>query len=76
MDGVNTCCLYGGDKIENQIALLKEKKPKIVVGTPGRLLALIKKGILPSANVNMFVLDECDKILGAMGIFFIKKNKI
>lgn len=67
LEGINTMVIYGGERIDDQIAQLKEKKPKIIVGTPGRVLALIKKGILPAANVSIFVLDECDKILQQLG---------
>jgi ATP-dependent RNA helicase UAP56/SUB2 len=67
MDDINTIALYGGEKIDEQINALKEKKPKIIVGTPGRILALIRKGHLASANTSIFVLDEFDKILSQLG---------
>jgi len=63
MEGLSSIAIYGGERIETQVANLEKLKPKIVVGTPGRLLALIRKGYLPTVNVSMFVLDECDKIL-------------
>lgn len=69
LEGIHSIALYGGEKIDEQIAQLKEKKPKIVVGTPGRLLSLIRKGHLPAANTNIFVLDECDKILQQLGMW-------
>merc|ERR1712107_976727 len=37
--------------------------PHIVVGTPGRILALIRSKKLPLKNLKHFVLDECDKML-------------
>ena len=67
LEGINTVAIYGGEKIDDQINRLNEKKPKVVVGTPGRVLALIKKGILKSGNVSIFVLDECDKMLKELG---------
>lgn len=67
LEGINSLAIYGGDKIDDQITALKEKKPKIIVGTPGRLLSLIRKGHLPTANTSIFVLDECDKILQQLG---------
>jgi ATP-dependent RNA helicase UAP56/SUB2 len=39
------------------------KPPHIVVGTPGRILQLVKKGDLDLSNLKIFVLDECDKLL-------------
>ena len=38
-----------------------------MVGTPGRVLALVKKGDLDLSNLRMFVLDECDKMLEETG---------
>merc|ERR1712173_283813 len=41
----------------------KNNCPHIVVGTPGRILALIRSKKLPLKNLKHFVLDECDKML-------------
>jgi len=41
--------------------------PHIVIGTPGRVLALVKKGTLNLENLEIFVLDECDKMLDETG---------
>jgi len=67
MEGINSIAIYGGEKLDDQVAQIKEKKPKIVVGTPGRLLSLIRKGHLQTSNTSIFVLDECDKILQQLG---------
>jgi ATP-dependent RNA helicase DeaD len=40
-----------------------------VVGTPGRVLDLVKKDILKLDKLQYFVLDECDKMLEALGFF-------
>jgi superfamily II DNA/RNA helicase len=37
-----------------------------VVGTPGRILALVKAKHLDTGNLKHFVLDECDKMLEAV----------
>ena len=60
--------VWGGESISEQIKDLKEIKPQIIVGTAGRVLSLTKKKVLVWKNLNMFVLDECDKMLGALGI--------
>jgi len=39
------------------------KPPHVVVGTPGRILQLVKKKELDLSNLTVFVLDECDKML-------------
>ena len=43
--------------------VLKSNCPHVVVGTPGRILALVKSKKLPLKNLKHFVLDECDKML-------------
>jgi len=56
--------MYGGQPIADHIKLLKGvKPPHIVVGTPGRVLALVKGKNLDLSNLQIFVLDECDKML-------------
>lgn len=45
---------------------LKNDCPHIVVGTPGRVLALIKDKTLSLKKVKHFVLDECDKMLESL----------
>jgi len=41
---------------------------KIIVGTPGRVLDLIRRGVLDFKNLKFFVLDECDQMLLKLGI--------
>jgi len=64
-----TMVIYGGEPIDEQINKLKTDKPQIVVGTPGRVLALTKKGLLETKNTQTFILDECDKMLKELGNF-------
>ena len=54
--------VYGGDSIDRQIRALK-KGVDIVVGTPGRMLDLIKRKCLHLENVEFLVLDEADEML-------------
>lgn len=41
--------------------------PHIVVGTPGRILALVRDRTLNLKNTKHFILDECDKMLEQLG---------
>ncbi|MCL2266476.1 MAG: DEAD/DEAH box helicase, partial [Treponema sp.] len=41
---------------------LKKNKPDIIVGNPGRILALAKKGII-KLNINVLILDEADRLV-------------
>lgn len=62
-----TFVITGGDNQKEQVDKLNSEKPQIIVGTPGRMLALIKKGSLETKNVKIFILDECDKMLKELG---------
>ncbi len=66
---VKTAVFYGGTPIQKDMELLKNKEsfPNIIVGTPGRLNALVRDKILSLRNVKAFVLDECDKMLDQIG---------
>merc|ERR1712131_571916 len=57
---------FGGMPIEKDKKVLKENCPHIVVGTPGRILGLVRAKALNLKNIKHFVLDECDKMLDAL----------
>ncbi len=59
---IKVLAVYGGAAIENQIKKLKSGVD-IVVGTPGRVMDLMKKKILKVDNLDYFVLDEADEML-------------
>lgn len=61
-----TILLIGGENEKDQIEKLK-KDPNIVIGTPGRILSLLLKRALNLNNVQVAVIDECDKMLNALG---------
>jgi translation initiation factor 4A len=52
----------GGTQIRDEIKKLKEG-PHIVVGTPGRINDMLKKGFLKSEFIKLLVLDEADEML-------------
>ncbi len=54
--------IYGGEKIDIQIANLK-RPTQIVVATPGRLLDLIDRGVIDLSGVQTLILDEADEML-------------
>ena len=62
MHGVNVVALYGGQRYDVQLRALRQG-PQIVVGTPGRLLDLIKRRKVDLAEVNTVILDEADEML-------------
>ena len=59
---VKVLAVYGGASIENQIKKLKSGVD-IVVGTPGRVMDLMRKKVLKVSNLDYFVLDEADEML-------------
>jgi len=60
---VKTGVYYGGVNIKQNRDALKSEVPHIVVGTPGRLLQLVREKTLKVDKVKHFVLDECDRML-------------
>jgi len=60
--GVSVLAVYGGQSYSRQIRRLKIGVD-IVVGTPGRLLDLIKQGLLDLSKVQTVILDEADEML-------------
>ncbi|GAB4132727.1 MAG: DEAD/DEAH box helicase [Cyanobacteria bacterium J069] len=53
---------YGGQAIDLQISRL-QRGVHIIVGTPGRVLDLLKRGDLKLNKLNWLVLDEADEML-------------
>ncbi|KAL6086368.1 hypothetical protein STEG23_035046 [Scotinomys teguina] len=66
MPSVKVSVFFGGLSIKKDEDVLKKNCPHVAVGTPGRILALVRKGSLKLRNVKHFVLDECDKMLGQL----------
>jgi ATP-dependent RNA helicase UAP56/SUB2 len=63
---IKTAVFYGGVNIKTNLEVLKNDTPHIVVGTPGRILALVKSKDLVLDKIKHFVMDECDKLLEAL----------
>lgn len=59
---IHIACCVGGREIRKQIDVLK-RGVQIVVGTPGRVIDLINRGILRLDRVTLAVLDEADRML-------------
>merc|ERR1711962_160855 len=66
MDNIKVAVFFGGMPIDKDKKTLKENCPHIVVGTPGRILGLIRSKALNLKQIKHFVLDECDKMLDAL----------
>lgn len=62
-EAVTSTTIIGGANIEKQIKKLKDTKPHFIVGTPGRILELIKKKKITAHTIKTIVLDEADSLL-------------
>ena len=66
MTNIKVGVFFGGMEIKKDEETLKNNCPHIVVGTPSRILALVKNKKLNLKNLKHFVLDECDKMLAQL----------
>ncbi|MBI0400487.1 DEAD/DEAH box helicase [Cyclobacterium marinum] len=58
----HACVCYGGHSMRTEENRLMEK-PKVILGTPGRLSEHAQKGNLTDLNISLVILDEFDKSL-------------
>jgi ATP-dependent RNA helicase DeaD len=65
--GLSIQTVYGGTDLEKQAKRLKQGAD-IVVGTPGRVIDMTKRGHLNLEGISLFCLDEADRMLD-MGFF-------
>lgn len=66
LPNIKTAVFYGGVNIKTNRDILRNEHPHIVVGTPGRILALAREKSLVLSGIQHFVLDECDRVLEAL----------
>ncbi|MDR3766107.1 MAG: DEAD/DEAH box helicase [Butyricicoccus sp.] len=62
IEGVRVLAVYGGDPITTQIRQLS-RGAQIVVGTPGRVMDLMRRHALRLEDLRVAVLDEADEML-------------
>ena len=60
--GLRLAAIYGGEGFNRQENLLKSGTD-VVIGTPGRLLDFMRRGILNIGQVQFLVVDEADRML-------------
>ncbi|XAR52834.1 RNA helicase [Bertholletia excelsa] len=59
---LDSFCVYGGVPISRQMSQL-DHGVDVVVGTPGRVIDLLKRGALNLSEIQFLVLDEADQML-------------
>jgi hel25E len=67
MPTIKVAVFFGGMNISSDEKVLRTNPPHIVVGTPGRILALVRSKKLNLKHLKHFILDECDKMLEQLG---------
>ena len=67
LPSVKVGVFFGGLPIVKDEEKLKSNTPHIIVGTPGRIKDLGRRGILKLDKVKFFILDECDRMIGELG---------
>eukprot|EP01100_Stratorugosa_tubuloviscum_P000751 TRINITY_DN116_c0_g1_i4.p1 TRINITY_DN116_c0_g1~~TRINITY_DN116_c0_g1_i4.p1 ORF type:complete len:425 (-),score=195.73 TRINITY_DN116_c0_g1_i4:151-1425(-) len=60
---INPVAFYGGVPITENTTEIEKNKPQIIIGTPGRLVQLVRENYLNLSHIKHFVIDECDKML-------------
>lgn len=61
--GLRSMAVYGGRPTMEEHRKMREVRPQVVFGTPGRLNDHIDKGNLEAETVGVLVIDEYDKCL-------------
>lgn len=61
--GVKVHACVGGTVVKEDIRILKNGGIHVVVGTPGRIFDMMKRGFMKSDHLKLFVLDEADEML-------------
>lgn len=59
---VRVATITGGQRVRMQAERL-EKNPHVIVGTPGRVMDMHRRGLIVYENVRFAVLDEVDRML-------------
>merc|ERR1712060_754955 len=59
---VKTAVVYGGTPIAKDKEMLKDSCPHVLIGTPGRVLGLLREKDLKLDKLTQFVLDECEML--------------
>jgi translation initiation factor 4A len=62
---MNICVkkFVGGTPVMEDRRSIDEQTPHVVVGCPGRIFDLIRRGFIDARNVQIFVVDEADEML-------------
>jgi translation initiation factor 4A len=60
-----TQLLIGGTSTDENVQLLRDKTPQVVIGCPGRIHDMLKRKRLSGKDFRIFIMDEADELLSA-----------
>lgn len=60
-----TQLLIGGTSTDDNIQLLRDKTPQVVIGCPGRIHDMLKRKRLPATHFRLLIIDEADELLSS-----------
>tara|TARA_B100000795_G_scaffold268596_3_gene255899 strand:+ start:20473 stop:21792 length:1320 start_codon:yes stop_codon:yes gene_type:complete len=60
---VKSLLLVGGVSIDENRKELNNNNPQVIVGTPGRVQDMIRRGYLQTGDMRLLILDEADEML-------------
>lgn len=69
---IKSVSIIGDVNMDKQIKKLKEVKPQIIVGSPGRVIDLIRKKKIKAHTIKTLVLDEGDTLIDNTSFVTIK----
>jgi translation initiation factor 4A len=60
-----TQLLIGGTSTDDNIQLLRDKTPQVVIGCPGRIHDMLKRKRLAATHFRLLIIDEADELLSS-----------
>jgi translation initiation factor 4A len=63
MDGLRIQTLVGGTPIQEDIRLLTQSPPHIIIGCLGRIYDMLQRHMIKTTHINILCVDEADEIL-------------
>lgn len=63
MKNLNVHLLVGGTSTDDDINILKNNSPHVVVGCPGRVHDMMRRHHIRGSDIRMLILDEADELL-------------
>jgi translation initiation factor 4A len=63
MKNLKTQLIVGGNSIDNDITMLKQSPPHIIIGCPGRVYDMFRRNHISGQTIKLVVIDEADEML-------------